>query len=324
MIKTFNNLHYIVQDALFDPAYNLALEEYAVRNLPPYNDYLLLYVNSPSVILGKHQNVVEEVNQQYCVEHNIPILRRISGGGTVFHDPGNLNFSFITAHTLKKFNNYRIFIKPLLEILQNYDNAVKLDDNNNLVFQGLKLSGNAQFTTGGRMLSHGTLLFSANLKHLHSSLKIDPDMRVESRSTKSRRSSVGNLNNFDVFHQLSIEQFRQVLLDHIFQGSLSKYQLSQADGQKIRELASSKYQDWEWNYGRSPACMIHKNDLELEIINGRIIKIDCSKSGMAEFNLQKLVGLKYDYGIISSLLFEWDKLANSQATNSEKILSLLF
>ncbi len=319
-----HNLLFISNNGHSDPAYNLALEEYAVRNLPPENDYLLLYVNNPSVILGKHQNVAEEVNQRYCTKNNIPILRRISGGGAVYHDSGNLNFSFITAHTLKKFNNYSIFIKPILEILQGYDNEVRLDESNNLVLRGKKLSGNAQFTSRGRMVSHGTLLFKTDLKHLQNSLKIDPGIRVESRSTKSQRSSVANLNDFNVFRNLSIVQFKQALLNHIFRKSISRYQLSKTDNKRISELAFSRYCDWEWNYGRSPASKVSKKDLELEIVHGRISKIESSISMMTGFNPQVLIGQKYDYSIIKSFLNKLDVPSKTQIALTEQILSLLF
>jgi len=318
-----NNLLLISNDGQTDPAYNLALEEYAVRYLSPDNDYLLLYLNNPSVILGKHQNVVEEVNQRYCAEHNIPILRRISGGGTVYHDQGNLNFSFITAHTLKNFNDYSRFIKPILDILWCYDKAVKLDEANNLVLQGMKLSGNAQFTSRGRMVSHGTLLFNTDLNHLRDSLQIDPEMHVESRSTKSRRSSVANLNDFEAFRNLSIENFKQLLLEQIFQTSLSEYILSPEEKTQITALASSKYQDWEWNYGRSPACKLYKRNLELQIVQGRISKIEC-KATMAGFNPQILVGQIYNYSVIKSFLSIEDGSHNIPMDLVEQILLLLF
>lgn len=319
-----NNLLLISNDGETDPAYNLALEEYAVRQFPPENDYLFLYVNNSSVILGKHQNIAEEVNQPFCYEKKIPVFRRISGGGTVYHDAGNLNFSFITAHTIKNFNNYFNFIKPILEILQRFDKDVNLDQANNLVFQGKKLSGNAQFTSRGRMVSHGTLLFNADLKQLRESLKIDPNMHIESRSTKSRRSSVANLNAFRPFAHLSIARFRQLLLEQIFKGSITEYVLTEEDKVNIHALAHSKYRDWEWNYGRSPACTIYKPGLVLEIEAGRIIKIEYPKAASVGFDSQALVDQKYDYGIIKDGLHSGSLMQFISNKKERIILSSLF
>ncbi|MEJ2543470.1 MAG: lipoate--protein ligase family protein [Calditrichaceae bacterium] len=137
-------MYYIDNNSNIDPWLNLALEEYAVRHLDRNNDYLLLYVNDPSIIIGKHQNVLEEVNQIKAGESEIPIIRRISGGGTVYHDSGNLNFSVVTNQTLKNFNKYLNFLKPILEVLSDLRLEPSLNERNNILINGKKISGNAQ------------------------------------------------------------------------------------------------------------------------------------------------------------------------------------
>jgi len=300
MTALFNNLYFIPNNDQTDPALNLALEEYAVRNLPPENNYLLIYSNQPSVIIGKHQNVAEEVNLSYCAKNNIPVLRRISGGGTVFHDSGNLNFSFITAHTLKNFNNYHKFIQPILEILYQACSDVELNSANNLVVKGKKISGNAQFTSLGRMISHGTLLFDSNLDNLRNSLKINPASRFESRSTKSKRASVANLSSFKAFKDYRISEFRQFFLRHLFESSILEYNLTDTDWMNIENLAKTKYGDWEWNYGRSPDCRISKTlrqgnkKIQLEIYLEKCRIREIRILGQLQFNdfAKQLIGKK--------------------------------
>ena len=307
------NLFYVSGNAQKDPAFNLALEEYALRHFPPENDYLLLYVNRPSVILGKHQNVAEEVNLPFCAEHKIPVLRRISGGGAVFHDAGCLNFSFITRHTLKNFNNYKSFLQPILEILADLNFPVETDAHNNLLFYGKKISGNAQFTSAGRLLSHGTLLFNADLSHLKKSLKINPALQIESRSTKSRRAAVTNLCEHSASEHCSLEHFRRLLLERLFVNEPREYVLSEAEQEAILQLADEKYQNWEWNFGRSPQSIVRRtiqmNDGQIRVMfrlrKGHIEQAQLE--GNADFSefAAALCKQRYDFQSLKSYLSVW-------------------
>ena len=146
-----------------EPSINLALEEYAIRYLDISDDYVLLYQNNPAVILGRHQNLWEELNLNFIQKNNISINRRISGGGTVYHDLGNLNYSFITKFEKFKFNNYKFFTEPILTALHSLHIKAKLNSRNDIVIGHKKISGNAQFTSKDRMVSHGTLLYQSNL-----------------------------------------------------------------------------------------------------------------------------------------------------------------
>src|SRR5690554_2341039 len=148
-----------------DPHLNLALEEYIVRNFKD-KDYLLFYINEPSIIIGRNQNTLEEINQSYVEENGIHVVRRISGGGAVYHDLGNLNFSFITNYDKKSLNNFRKFTEPIINVLQSLEVNAELKGRNDIVADGRKISGNAQFSTAKRMFSHGTLLFDSNLSEV--------------------------------------------------------------------------------------------------------------------------------------------------------------
>ncbi len=323
------NLRYISTNGQTDPALNLALEEYTLRHFPPENDYLLLYVNQPSVIIGKHQNVAEEVNLPFCAQQNIPILRRISGGGAVYHDSGCLNFSFITAHTLKNFNVYTNFLQPILKILYNQNLPAKTDDYNNLTLHGKKISGNAQFTSAGRLISHGTLLFSANLVNLKESLHLNPAVSFESRSTKSRRASVTNLCSQLDSQNCGIPFFQPQLLEHLFAGGIREFPLTESDYNAIRQLADEKYRDWDWNFGRSPDSILRKTVR----INGHSIRLmlrlqkgiikQAQIEGDADFSdfAAVLCDQKYDYSTLKSFL---SLRPGSLPGSLEQILTLLF
>lgn len=245
-------LYLIDNDNQRDPRLNLALEEYALRNVDIDHDYVFLYINQPSVIIGRHQNAFGEVNLEYAKEHGIQVIRRISGGGAVYHDQGNLNFSFITHFEKSKFNNYKKFTEPVIKVLRSLGVEAVLDGRNGIVVDGRKISGNAQFTRKERMFSHGTLLFDSNLNNLIQALDVRSG-RFESRAIKSTRSRVANISQF-LSSKMKIDQFKQLLIHGIFGNSQNVpiLKFPKSRWRKIWELADRKYGSWEWNFGESP------------------------------------------------------------------------
>ncbi len=177
-----------------DPAINLALEEHCLRNLDPGSEYLLFYINRPSIIIGRHQNPFQEFNQELARQKGIVAVRRISGGGAVYHDPGNLNFSFITDFTEQKLDYFKTLIQPILNTLQHLGVAAQLTEKNNILVDGNKVSGNSQHTNMRRMLSHGTLLFDSELEILQHVLNSDLAIS-QSRAVSSIKSKVTNISN---------------------------------------------------------------------------------------------------------------------------------
>jgi len=252
------NVYYIDNKDVTDPLLNLALEEYAVRNLKGDNDYVLIYVNQPSVIVGKHQNVLEEVNVPAAAELNIPIIRRISGGGTVYHDTGNLNISMITKHTLKNFNKYSNFLKPVIEVLRDLSLKVRMDDRNNLILDNKKISGNAQFTAKQRLLSHGTLLVNSDLNIMNKLIKSEYNNAFDSKSTKSIRSMVTNIKDY-LNINISVSDLKQYILNKIFYNGLRCYTLNEDQWQDVVHLCETKYKTWQWNMALSPDCKVTRN-----------------------------------------------------------------
>ena len=186
---------FIDNQNITDPRINLAIEEYCLKHLDPEETYLLFYINQPSIIIGKNQNTIEEINTKYVDENGIIVVRRLSGGGAVYHDLGNLNFSFITKDDGNSFHNFKKFTEPVVAALKRLGVDAELSGRNDLMANGRKISGNAQFSTKGRMFSHGTLLFDSEIEHVVSALKVKKD-KIESKGIKSIRSRVANISEF--------------------------------------------------------------------------------------------------------------------------------
>lgn len=243
-----------------DPAINLAMEEYILLNAPINDSYFLFYINSPSIIVGKNQNALEEFNKSYADEMGIQVIRRLSGGGTVYHDLGNLNFSFITNYDGKNFHNYSKFVRPIVTALNKMGVPAELNSRNDIYVKGRKISGNAQFAQKGRMLSHGTLLLNADLDKVINSLYVG-DVNILSKSIKSVRSNVANITEF-LLKDLDMDEFKEIILNAIFEDKehVDEYVLSKEDWRMIHQISQDKYKQWEWNFGRSPKFELVKSN----------------------------------------------------------------
>lgn len=306
---------FIDNRGITDPALNLALEEYALKNFPAKDDYLLFYINEPSIIIGKNQNTAEEINASYVKENGIHVVRRLSGGGAVYHDLGNLNFSFITNDDGRSFHNYRKFTEPVVRALRELGVEAELTGRNDIQVGERKISGNAQFSTKGRMFSHGTLMFDSQIDHVVSALNVNPE-KIKSKSVKSIRSRVANISEF-LAEPLTIEQFKRKLLESIFGGGadVPEYRLTEADWEAVSKLADERYRSWEWNYGKSPAFNMHRVkrlasagtfDIRLNVEAGKIAEAaifgDFFGVGEAAEVAERLVGVKYDADAVAEVL----------------------
>lgn len=317
-----------------DPTLNLAMEEYALKHLNPENTYFLFYINEPSIIIGKNQNTAEEINAAYVNDNNIHVVRRLSGGGAVYHDLGNLNFSFITKDDGDSFHNFRKFTEPVIEALKELGVNAELSGRNDILAEGRKISGNAQFSTKGRMFSHGTLLFNSNIDEVVNALNVKLD-KIQSKGIKSIRSRVANIKEF-LKEDLTIEQFKDLLLQSIFKehGSIERYEWSDEDIKNIKELADSRYRSWDWNYGKSPKCNIQQSkrfaagqvDIRLEVNKGVIetVKIYGDFFGVGDVSEleQTLVGTKFDQQEIERKLDEINLSYYFGNVSKEEFLSL--
>lgn len=297
---------------------NLAMEEYVLREIPTDDSYFLFYVNQPSIIIGKNQNTIEEINESYIRENHIKVVRRVSGGGAVYHDEGNLNFSFITEDDGDSFHNFKRFTQPIVDVLQEMGVNAELSGRNDVEIDGKKVSGNAMFTQRGRMFSHGTLMLESDISEVQNALKVNPK-KIESKGVKSVRARVGNINDF-LPETIDIEAFKQRILAKIFDGAenIEEYKLTDEDWEKINKLSEEKYQTWEWNYGRNPKYNFNAShkftagllDVRLDVKKGIIehAKIfgDFFGVGEVEDIEEKLIGVQHNYEKIDEALKDVD------------------
>ncbi len=233
-----------------DPYFNLAIEEVLLKNRK--EEYLILGINTPSVIIGKHQTPHREINTRFITENKIPVLRRITGGGTVFHDTGNLNFTFIKLSEPGKQVDFQKYTQPVIDFLASEGVEAIFEGKNDLKVQGLKISGNAEHVHHNRVLHHGTLLFSTSLDILRNTLRKDTS-HYNSRAVESNPSSVTNLNA-RLSRFKDIFEFRLAMMDY-FIGNLPEaieYKLSEQDIIEAENLAKTKYKTWEWNWAYGP------------------------------------------------------------------------
>jgi lipoate-protein ligase A len=239
-----------------NPAFNLATEEFLLKN--KNEDCFYLYINKPSIIVGKHQNSLAEINMDYVKEHRIDVIRRLSGGGAVFHDPGNLNFSFIKKDQTDESVDFGKYTKPILEVLKSLDIDAKFEGRNDLTIKGKKFSGNAKCFYNGKILQHGTLLFSSKLPDLSKALKINP-LKYQDKAVKSVRSRVTNISEH-LNHTLSLQEFEERILDHIMKlyNDSQWYEFTNSDIEAINKLVEEKYNTWEWNFGHFPKYNFQK------------------------------------------------------------------
>ncbi|MGB9678817.1 MAG: lipoate--protein ligase [Thermoanaerobacteraceae bacterium] len=233
-----------------NPYFNLAAEEYVLKEFK--DECFMLWRNEPSIIIGKNQNTLSEINLEYVKEYKIPVVRRLSGGGAVFHDLGNLNFTFIVNDDMSSFSDFKKFTNPIIEVLKQLSINAEFSGRNDLTIDGKKFSGNAQYYYKNRVLHHGTLLFSSNITDLSAALKVRP-VKFEDKGVKSVSKRVTNISEH-LKRPLGIEEFIDLIMNHIKEkeGSSELYEFNEEDLKKIQKLKEEKYITWEWNFGTSP------------------------------------------------------------------------
>ncbi len=290
-----------------DPRYNLAFEEYCFKQLPRDEDYILLWINGPAIIIGKNQNTLEEVNSEYVKRNGISVVRRVTGGGAVYHDLGNLNFSIITNAHGEKVIDFKKYNISIVKALKKLGVECELSGRNDITIDGKKFSGIAQSIWKDRVLNHGTLLFDTKLDVLSDALNVKQD-KIESKGVKSVKSRVANIKDY-LNLDVDIDEFRQVLLKSILETEdieSNILELNKEQLKEINELFNKKYSTWEWNYGHSPAFN-YKNykrfpvgsvEVRLEVKNGTIkeSKIYGDFFGTEDVGKleQQLIDLRYD------------------------------
>lgn len=248
---------FYLETGSLNPYYNLAFEEYILENLK-YGNYLILWQNDNTIVIGQNQNTEEEINEEFVREHQIHVVRRNTGGGAVYHDLGNLNYSIICDKTDAEELNCKKFALPVVRALRIMGLNAEISGRNDILINGKKVSGTAQRIVGDRVLHHGTLLFDSNIAMMEGALRADPE-KYKSKSIKSVRSRVGSIRQElkEIGCPMTMPEFRERLLNELLfcqdQDYLERhYWLTETDRKKIMELKEKKYDTWEWNYGRNP------------------------------------------------------------------------
>ena len=263
-----------------DPYFNLALEEYVFDRLPKDESYFMLWQNANTIVIGKYQNALEEVNQTVVDERGIKVARRLSGGGAVYHDMGNLNFTFIVDQKDVKGMNFKIFVEPVVETLKGFGVAAEFTGRNDIVIDGMKISGNSQYVKKHRVMHHGCIMLDSDLEKVADALNVKA-AKFKSKNSKSVRSRVTTINAHAP-RKISMGEFKTALKEHILgSDGIEPYELTEEDLREIEKLRDEKYSTWAWNYGQAVQYEMtreEKFDAGLVTVNmtakdGRIVDI---------------------------------------------------
>ena len=325
----------------YDASLNIALETYLVENRLVAEPILLFYINDPSIIVGRNQNTIEEVNQAYVEEKGIRVVRRMSGGGAVYHDRGNFSFCFIKDDD-GSFRDFASFTQPVIEALHKMGaKGAELKGRNDLLIDDKKFSGNAMYAKNGRMTAHGTILFDANLDEVTKALKPRKE-KFESKGIKSVRSRVTNIKPYvsPEYQKLTTEEFRDLLLLEIFgvesRDQVKELKLTEADWAKVREIQAERFGNWDWNYGQSPAFAIQMSqkfpfgfvDFRFNVEQGVIkeVKVYGDFFGLGDISdvEDALVGVRFEREAVNQVFENLDFNKYFGRVTAEEILSLIF
>lgn len=277
-----------------DPAYNLAFEEYVLKHRQE-GSYLILWQNRNAVIIGRNQNALEEINRDFVNENGIRVVRRNTGGGAVYHDMGNLNYSFITDAQPQEAITGSRFTLPVVRALQKLGLDAESSGRNDILVSGQKVSGTAQYRCGGRILHHGTLLFDSDPEKIAGALNPDPT-KFQSKSVKSVRSRVGNIRA-SLPRDMELSDFWNYLKIELAAGGLVPAALQPDELAQIAALKAEKYDTWQWNFGTGPkfGTQIRRRwpggllEIHLSVVRGFIESVQIFGDFLSLTELQPLV-----------------------------------
>ncbi len=293
-----------------NPYFNLAAEEFLLKEYS--GNVFMLWISDPAVVVGKHQNALAEINFRYVFDNNIIIARRLSGGGAVYHDEGNINFTFITNEQSGKLIDFRRYTEPVIRFLKQTGIDANLGAMNEILVNTFKISGNAEHIYKNRVLHHGTLLFNTNLDSLRNSLAVIPG-RYDSIAVKSRPSAVTNIGHL-LAEAMPVKDFCALFMNYIkelYHGEL--YCFIPEEIRKIEQLAEEKFSKWDWIYGYSPdysfknAFLWNGHQIEVEFtckkgIIGNLKVIHDAFPQLPEILTAALNGCKHDYSYMLQAL----------------------
>jgi len=335
VIRTLQHImNYYISDSQ-DPFFNIASEEYLLKMYD--KDFFFLYINQPALIVGKHQNTLAEINLDKVEAENIPVIRRLSGGGTVFHDLGNLNYCFIKKGEKGKLVDFKKYSEPIINTLQKLGVNAKFEGKSDLTIEGKKFSGNASHVYRNKVMQHGTMLFSSDLKRLNQLLKVNP-LKFKDRGVRSIRSRVTNITDY-LSNPISTNELANHILSEIKNTypNATKFQLSELDKQAIKKLSEDKYESVEWNYGYSPTYKFQKMsnfsggkflEIEMKVSKGIIESVEISGNCIITTTIEefhsKLKGLNHTKSTINKMINNNNLNLYFNNLSVKELLQLLF
>ncbi|MEW8955005.1 lipoate--protein ligase [Clostridium sp.] len=317
-----------------NPYFNHAAEQYVLENLP--DECFMLWRNEPCILIGKNQNAFSEINIDYVKEKNIKVVRRLTGGGAVFNDLGNINFTFISKNTEDVAANFRKFTDPLLKALNNLGINAEFSGRNDLVIDGKKFSGNAQYYHKDKVLHHGTLLFSSSMTDLSSALKVNP-LKIKDKGVKSIISRVTNISDH-LSTPMSVLEFKDYVINFVMNiyGQTTLYEFNKNELDKIDDIVKNRFSTWNWNFGISPRYTYSKEkrfpggtiELNFNVKNGLIESLKFYGDFFFTRDLKdledKFIGIRHEEASILKLLEELPIDEYIKGITSEDILFLMF
>ena len=317
-----------------DPYFNIATDEYIFKHIK--EDCFMLWQNDNAIIVGKHQNTLAEINLDYVKEKDIKVVRRLSGGGAVYHDLGNLNFTFTRTSDNEDMVNFKRYTLPILDVLQELGIDAKFEGRNDLTIEGKKFSGNAEHVFKNKVMHHGTLLFSSEMKDVSGALKVNP-LKYKGRGTKSVPKRITNISNH-LKEPLSLGAFTARIMNHILSTfpDAKMYEFTKEDLVAIQKIRDEKYATWEWNFGRSPEYNFHQGmrseggviEVQLNVENGIIQKAKITGDFFHIRDIlpieEAMINLPHEEEAIKKTLSQFDMKRYFKDITAAELLSIMF
>lgn len=327
-------MRYIINKST-NPYFNLALDEYAMKHINVDEDFFFLWQNEPSVIIGKNQNTAEEINQSFIDERGIKVARRVSGGGAVYHDFGNLNFTFVINVDDPGKVNYKKYVQPIIDALASMGIQAEASGRNDILVDGLKISGNAQRMANKKLMHHGTIMFDLNIEDMVKSLNVDPE-KITSKGVKSVRSRVTNIKEH-LPEKGDIHQFWDALQYYLSnEGKDAEIVLDASDIAKIEYEAINRFGTWDWIYGASPEFNLKNSkrfsggrlETLMDVADGKIksVRFIGDYLGLEDVSKleNRLVGVRFVRKDVEAILNQFELKEYFGLIEKDEILSLMF